>query len=154
MGIKIDSNIPLPEKRSKGAEALTTMAVGDSKDGGVGMGRIFQIFGPPSAGKTWLATQIMKNAQLMGGVAQFHDHEYTFQVPFAERSGLNPEFPWFNYKRPETWEESNTVALQTAYAIRKSKLLPPLAPIVIVFDSVAAMIPRSVLYDAKGKKRG
>jgi protein RecA len=137
-----------------GYEPLNDILSGNPKDGGFAMGRIYEIFGPSSSGKTWLATQIMKNAQKMGGVAGFHDHEYTFQLPFAERSGLNAAHPWFNYRRPETWEESNTIALQTAYAIRKSKLLPPLAPIVMVFDSVAAMIPRSVLYDPKGKKRG
>jgi protein RecA len=149
-----DPELEVPGWIDSGYEPLNMMLSGDPKNGGFAMGRIFEIFGPPSAGKTWLATQVMRAAQKMGGVAQFHDHEYTFQLPFAERSGLNPVHPWFSYRRPETWEESNTIALQTAYAIRKSKLLPPLAPIVIVFDSVAAMIPKSVLYDAKGKKRG
>jgi protein RecA len=151
---KPDEELEVPGYIDTGYEPLNKMISGDPKNGGIPMGRIIEIFGPSSSGKTWLATQIMRRAQEMGGVAQFHDHEYTFQLPFAVRSGLNGDYPWFSYRRPETWEESNTVALQTAYAIRQSKLLKPLAPIVIVFDSVAAMIPRSVLYDAKGKKRG
>jgi hypothetical protein len=38
----------------------------------------------------------------------FHDHELTFQVPFAKKFGLDDTPGLFNYKRPETWEQSNT----------------------------------------------
>jgi recombination protein RecA len=88
-----------------------------------------------------------------GGVAIFCDHEYTFQVPFAKKFGLIETFPQFTYKRPETWESSNNLALKAGEAIRKSKRLDANAPIVCVFDSVAAMIPKSQIYDSKGKER-
>jgi len=139
-----DEELEVPGYIDTGYEPLNDILSGDPKNGGIAMGRIFEIFGPSSSGKTWLATQIMKQAQVMGGVSLFMDHELTFQQPFAERSGLKTEFPWFIYKRPDTWEASNTMALQAADAIRKSKKLDPLAPIVVVFDSVAAMIPQSV----------
>jgi protein RecA len=139
-----DAELEVPGYIDTGYEPLNEILSGDPKNGGVAMGRIFEIFGPSSSGKTWLATQLMKQAQVMGGIALFMDHELTFQQPFAERSGLKTEFPWFIYKRPDTWEASNTMALQAADAIRKSKKLDPLAPIVVVFDSVAAMIPQSV----------
>jgi protein RecA len=139
-----DDELEVPGYIDTGYEPLNEILTGDPKNGGIPIGRIVEIFGPSSSGKTWLATQIMVAAQKAGGVAMFMDHELTFQQPFAERSGLNPNFPFFIYKRPPTWEESNTMALQAAEAIRKSKKLDALAPIVCVFDSVAAMIPKSV----------
>lgn len=139
-----DEELEVPGYIDTGYEPLNEILSGNPKDGGIPMGRIIEIFGPSSSGKTWLATQIMRRSQEMGGVALFMDHELTFQVPFAVRSGLNDQFPFFIYKRPDTWEASNTMALQAAEAIRKSKKLDPLAPIVVVFDSVAAMIPQSV----------
>jgi recombination protein RecA len=123
-------------------------------DGGLPMGRIIEIYGPSSSGKTLMATQALIAAQHAGGVGIFCDHELTFQVPFAKKFGLNDAFPFFTYKRPDTWEQSNTLALKAAEAIRGSKVLPENAPIVCVFDSVAAMIPQSMLQDSKGKERG
>lgn len=120
---------------------------------GVPYGRILEIFGPPSSGKTWLASQIMIAAQKAGGVAMFMDHEFAFDVNVAKRGGLNTDFPYWIYKRPETWEESNMIAMKAAQAIRSSKAIPDDAPIVQVFDSVAAMIPSSMLYDKDGKPR-
>lgn len=122
-------------------------------DKGLPGGRIIEMFGPPSSGKTLIATLAMKAAQDAGGVAGFSDHEYAYQLPFAQRLGLNSAFPYWMYKRPETWEESNTLALRAGEIIRKSKAIPDEAPIVWVFDSVAAMIPMSVRYDKDGKRR-
>lgn len=113
-------------------------------DKGLPQGRIVEIFGPSSSGKTLLATLAMLSAQKAGGVAMFNDHENTFQMPFAQRLGLSDKFPQWVYRRPRTWEESNTNALKACEAIRKSNAIDKSAPIVVVFDSVAAMIPKSV----------
>ena len=121
---------------------------------GVPGGRIVEMFGPPSSGKTLISTLIMIAAQKAGGVAGFCDHEYTYQMPFAKKLGLSDEFPHWIYRRPRTWEESNTLALKAGQAIREKKLIPDDAPIVWVFDSVAAMIPKSMLLDKDGKNRG
>lgn len=115
-----------------------------SFSGGIPKGRIIEMFGPSSSGKTALSTQLMIEAQRQGGIAIFLDHERTFDPRLAQRMGLKTEAPYFIYKKPKTWEESNTMAMKAAEAIRKNKLIPKEAPILIVFDSVAAMIPKSV----------
>lgn len=118
--------------------------ISGSYDGGLPYGRIVEMFGPPSSGKTALATQFMIAAQKAGGVAIFMDHENSFDVSLAVDMGLNIDFPFWIYKRPETWEESNMIAMKAAQTIRESKAIPDDAPIIAVFDSVAAMIPKSV----------
>lgn len=117
-------------------------------DGGIPRGRIIEMFGPSSSGKTAMSTQLMIETQRQGGIAIFLDHERTFDPFLAKRMGLNVEAPYFIYKKPKTWEESNTMAMKAAEVIRKNKLIPKEAPILVVFDSVAAMIPQSVF--AKG----
>ena len=124
------------------------------RDGGVPAGRITEIFGPSSSGKTALATKLMIEAQRQGGVAMFFDHERSFDAGMAERLGLSLEPGLWVYKMPQTWEESNTLMLQAAQAIRTAKIIPVEAPIVAVTDSVAACIPKSQLMDSKGKERG
>lgn len=132
---------------------LLNKIISGDYDKGLPGGRIVEMFGPPSSGKTLISTLAMKAAQDAGGVAGFSDHEYAYQLPLAKRLGLDDTFPRWMYKRPETWEESNTIALRAGEVIRKAKAIPEEAPIVWVFDSVAAMIPMSVRYDKDGKKR-
>ncbi len=132
---------------------LLNKIISGDYDKGVPGGRIIEMFGPPSSGKTLIATLIMQAAQKAGGVAGFNDHEYSYQLPFAKRLGLDDTFPRWIYRRPETWEESNTLLLKAGEAIRKSNQIAPDAPIVWVCDSVAAMIPKSVLFDKDGKRR-
>lgn len=132
---------------------LLNKIISGDYDKGLPGGRIIEMFGPPSSGKTLISTLAMKAAQDAGGVAGFSDHEYAYQLPLAKRLGLDDTFPRWMYKRPETWEESNTIALRAGEVIRKAKAIPEDAPIVWVFDSVAAMIPMSVRYDKDGKKR-
>jgi protein RecA len=113
-------------------------------DGGLPYGRICEIYGPSSSGKTIIATKLMISAQQNGGVAIFMDHENSFSVDLAVAMGLKTDHPFWLYKRPQTWEESNTKAMQAITLIRESKAIPEDAPIVVVFDSIAAMVPRSV----------
>lgn len=114
-------------------------------DGGIACGRITEMFGPSSSGKTAIAMKLMIEAQKAGGVAMFMDHERSFDLGMAKLNGLNDAFPKWIYQQPRTWEESNKVAAVAAKTIRASKAIPPEAPILVVFDSIAAMIPRSVL---------
>lgn len=138
-----DENQGVSNWLDTGYEPLNEIICG-KPDGGVPYGRIVEIFGPPSSGKTALAVKLMIEAQKAGGVVIFLDHERTFQLDLAKSMGLNDEFPHFIYKRPKTWEESNNIAMKTAEIIRSKKLIPDDAPIVAVADSVAAMIPQSV----------
>lgn len=116
-------------------------------------GRMGEIAGPSASGKTLLATLAMIATQRAGGIAIFIDWEQAFSIPLAEMLGLNTKFPYFVYKRVATWEEGNTVAMKTAEAIRKQKLIDPDAPITMVCDSIAASVPKSMMYDAKGNRR-
>jgi recombination protein RecA len=116
-------------------------------------GRMGEIAGPSASGKTLLATLAMIATQRAGGIAIFVDWEQAFSIPLAEMLGLNTKFPHFIYKRAATWEEGNTIAMKTAEAIRKQKLIDPEAPITMVCDSIAAAVPKSMMYDAKGNRR-
>lgn len=112
-------------------------------DRGIPFGRIVEIFGPSSSGKTALATMLMVKAQQAGGVAGFMDHERSFNVDMAKSFGLNDQLPFWIYKRPKTWEESNMLMAKAAQAIRESKGIPDSAPILFVLDSIAACVPKS-----------
>jgi protein RecA len=114
-------------------------------DGGLAFGRLYEFYSPSSAGKTALAVQIMIEAQRMGGIAIFEDYERTFEVVVAESNGLSTRSPFWHYKRPKTWEEGNDHAIKMVSTIRRSKLLPRNAPIIVVQDSIAAAIPQSML---------
>lgn len=122
-------------------------------DGGLPFGRMVEMMGESSSGKTALATEWMVQAQKMGGVAGFIDWERSFDVGLAKGFGLNDERPYWLYHKAQTWESGNTWAAKACQAIRKSKAIPAEAPILFVFDSIASAIPASMLYDAKGNKR-
>ena len=116
--------------------------------GGFGVGRLYEIFGPASCGKTYLATMLMIEAQKMGGIAGFSDHERSFEDGLANKLGLNTDkgIHWI-YKRPETLEESFDTAIEAMTVIREHKLIADDKPIVWAFDSIASMIPHSVLWE-------
>lgn len=130
---------------------LNKMISGDPTRGFAG-GRMYEIAGPSASGKTLLATQAMISAQRAGGCAIFIDWEQTFNQEFATRLGLNCSAPHFTYKRAETWEEGNTLAMKASQALRTAGL-PIEAPIVVVLDSIAAAVPKSQMYDSKGARR-
>lgn len=130
-------------------------ALSGSYDSGIPGGRLIEIFGPASSGKTFIATQIMIAAQKAGGIAGFSDHERSFEPNLAQSLGLeiDPNVGNFIYKRPQTFEESMQIAVTFCEQVRKQKLIADDAPLVWVFDSIASMIPHSKLYDDKGKRR-
>jgi protein RecA len=111
---------------------------------GLPYGRIAEIYGESGTGKTRVALELMLQVQKLGGVVGLSDHEFSWNAEYARKQGLIDEYPNFIYKTPDTWEESNMIACKVVETIRKEKLLPPEAPILWVFDSVAAMIPKSV----------
>lgn len=112
-------------------------------DGGLPFGRLVEMFGPSSAGKTALAAQWMIEAQKMGGIAGFTDWERSFSQDLAVEMGLNPERPFWLYNKARTWEEGNILAAKAVRMIRDSGAIPASAPILWVFDSIASAIPRS-----------
>lgn len=120
---------------------------------GLASGRIYEIAGPSASGKTLLATAAMIAAQRHGGMAIFEDWERAFNIEFAKQLGMVPDAPHFIYNAPETWEAGNTHAMRVAETVRQRKMIAPEAPIVVVFDSVAAAVPKSVMYDGKGNRK-
>lgn len=111
--------------------------------GGMPAGRLVEMFGPPSAGKTAIATNVMISAQKMGGFAMFNDHERSFHQGLGEKLGLSLDPNKWLFKTPRTFEQSVNDTLKVALAIRGGKYIPKEAPIVAVFDSLASMVPQS-----------
>jgi protein RecA len=119
--------------------------ISGSLDGGFPGGRIIEIFGMQSCGKTAIATHAMISAIEAGGVGHFEDHERSFDLQQARHLGLPKDTGRFIYQKPNTYEESITRILKTGQALREKKLIPDDAPYVAVIDSLAACIPASVV---------
>ena len=104
--------------------------------GGMGFprGRIIEVYGPESSGKTTLALHAVANAQKEGGVAAFIDAEHALDPAWAKRLGVNLEE--LLVSQPSSGEE----ALQIAEMLIKSNAVD-----IIVIDSVAALVPRAEL---------
>lgn len=117
------------------------------------VGRMVEIAGPPSSGKTAIATAAMAAAQKLGGIAGFMDHERSFSLKLAPRLGLDTTPGRLVYRKPETFEQSIAIFATAVKTIRDKKLIAPDAPICWVWDSLAAMTPHALLYDDKGKPR-
>ncbi len=100
--------------------------------GGIPRGRITEIYGPESSGKTTLALHIGANAQKMGGVAAFIDAEHALDVEYARKLGVDIEN--LLVSQPDTGEE----ALEIAEILVRSGAVD-----VIVVDSVAALVPKA-----------
>lgn len=122
-------------------------------DGGMPVGRIVEMFGPPSSGKTAISTRAMAAAQKMGGIAAFMDHERSFSMTLAPNLGLDTTPGKLVFKKPRTFEESLNIVIKLASAVREKGVIAKDAPICAVFDSLASMVPQSKLYDKDGKDR-
>lgn len=119
---------------------------------GFPVGRMIEIAGPPSSGKTAIATKAMAAAQAAGGIAGFMDHERSFSTVLAPKLGLDVSPGRFVFKKPRTFEESIQMCIIAAGHVRSKKLIAKDAPICWVFDSLASMVPQSALYEMKNGK--
>ena len=102
--------------------------------GGVPRGRVTEIFGPESSGKTTLSLSIIAQAQKRGGVAAFIDAEHAFDSDYARKLGVNLDDLLIS--QPDTGEQ----ALQICELLIQSNSVD-----VVVVDSVAALVPRAEL---------
>ena len=102
--------------------------------GGVPKGRIIEIYGPESSGKTTLALHIVAEAQRSGGFAAFIDAEHAVDPEYSKNLGVNTEELLIS--QPDTGEQ----ALEICETLVRSSALD-----VIVIDSVAALVPRAEL---------
>lgn len=102
--------------------------------GGLPRGRVTEIFGPESSGKTTLALQVIAEAQKKGGVSAFVDAEHALDVDYAKKLGVKTEDLLIS--QPDAGEQ----ALEIVETLVRSGAID-----VIVVDSVAALVPRAEL---------
>jgi recombination protein RecA len=107
--------------------------------GGIPRGRVTEIYGPESSGKTTLTLHIIANAQRMGGVAAFIDAEHALDIYYAEKLGIDVEN--LLVSQPDTGEQ----ALEIAEVLVRSGAVD-----VVVIDSVAALVPRAEIEGEMG----
>jgi recombination protein RecA len=137
------SIIQLDGSFSAAKDGISTGALSlDLALGGVGIprGRIVEIFGPESSGKTTLALHVIASAQRADGVAAFIDAEHALDPSWMKRCGVNPET--LLVSQPDSGEQ----ALEIADMLVRSNAVD-----VIVIDSVAALIPKSELEGEMGQ---
>ncbi|RBP49317.1 recombinase RecA [Arenicella xantha] len=118
-----------------GIEAIPTGSLGLDIALGIGglpKGRVIEIYGPESSGKTTLTLQVIAEAQKMGGTAAFIDAEHALDPKYAERLGVNIEE--LLVSQPDTGEQ----ALEITDMLVRSAAVD-----VIVIDSVAALTPKA-----------
>ena len=129
------SVMKLGEFKAMEVEAIPTGAL--SLDialgiGGVPRGRIIEVFGPESSGKTTLALHVIAEAQKAGGEAAFIDAEHALDPVYAKKLGVDIDN--LIVSQPDTGEQ----ALEITEALVRSGALD-----VIVVDSVAALVPKA-----------
>ena len=107
--------------------------------GGIPRGRISEIYGPESSGKTTLCLQVIANAQRLGGIAAFVDAEHALDVRYARKLGVDVDN--LLVSQPDTGEQ----ALEIAEVLIRSNAID-----VIVIDSVAALVPRAEIEGEMG----
>jgi protein RecA len=107
--------------------------------GGVPRGRVIEIFGPESGGKTTLALHIVAEAQKQNGLAAFIDAEHALDVSYARKIGINTDDLLIS--QPDSGEQ----ALEIAETLVRSGALD-----VLVVDSVAALVPKAELEGEMG----
>jgi recombination protein RecA len=107
--------------------------------GGIPRGRITEIYGPESSGKTTLALHVAASAQRLGGVAAYIDAEHALDVEYAKKLGVDVEN--LLVSQPDTGEE----ALEIAEILVRSGAVD-----VIVVDSVAALVPKAEIEGEMG----
>ena len=108
--------------------------------GGVPKGRIVEIYGPESSGKTTLALHIVAESQKLGGIAGYVDAEHALDPVYAKKLGVNIDELYIS--QPDDGEQ----ALEIAEAMVRSAAID-----VVVVDSVAALVPRTEIEGEMGQ---
>jgi len=107
--------------------------------GGLPRGRVIEIYGPESSGKTTLCLHVVAEAQKRGGIAAFIDVEHALDPAYARKIGVDVDNLYIS--QPDTGEQ----ALEIAEALVRSGALD-----VVVIDSVAALVPRAEIEGEMG----
>lgn len=110
--------------------------------GGYPRGRIIEIYGPESSGKTTLAIHAIAEAQKLGGIAAFIDAEHAFDRFYAQKLGVDVDNLWIS--QPDSGEQ----ALEIADQLIRSSAID-----ILVVDSVAALVPKSEIEGTMGENK-
>jgi len=135
MRLGVDTVLPGVQSISTGALSLD-IALGV---GGVPRGRIIEIYGPESSGKTTLALHIAAEAQKTGGIVAFVDAEHALDIHYARKLGVRTDD--LLVSQPDTGEQ----ALEITEVLVRSGAID-----VLVVDSVAALVPRAEIEGEMG----
>jgi recombination protein RecA len=125
----------MDEKEKVRVEAVPTGAINLDAAigvGGIPRGRVTEIYGPESSGKTTLCLHVVANAQKMGGVAAFIDAEHALDTEYARKLGVDVESLLIS--QPDTGEQ----ALEICEILVRSGAVD-----IVVVDSVAALVPKA-----------
>jgi recombination protein RecA len=132
----------LGQREVTGIAAISTGSIGVDAALGVGgmpRGRIVEIFGPESSGKTTLSLHVIAEAQKLGGLAAFIDAEHALDAEYAKKLGVDVDN--LLVSQPDSGEQ----ALEIAEMLVRSGAID-----IIVIDSVAALVPRAELEGEMG----
>ncbi len=135
----------MSDEKVEGVEALSTGSLGLDIALGIGgfpIGRIIEIYGPESSGKTTLAIHAIAQAQKKGGMAAFIDAEHAFDRFYAEKLGVDTEN--LLIAQPDDGEQ----ALEIADNLIRSGAID-----IIVIDSVAALVPKAEIEGDMGESK-
>jgi recombination protein RecA len=127
----------LGDHKSEDVPVISTSSIGLDAAVGVGglpRGRVIEIFGPESSGKTTLALHVVAQAQKAGGIAAYIDAEHALDAVYAEKLGVNINDLFVS--QPDSGEQ----ALEITESLVRSNAVD-----VLVIDSVAALTPRAEL---------
>ena len=139
------SIMKLGEEKIEDIAVISTGSIGLNAALGVGgypRGRVIEIYGPESSGKTTIALHAIAEAQKSGGIAAFIDAEHAFDRFYAEKLGIDVENLWIS--QPDHGEQALEI---TEQLIRSS------AVDIVVIDSVAALTPKAELEGDMGESK-
>ena len=135
--MRLGNDEPLPDVAAIPTGALSLdLALGV---GGVPRGRVIEVFGPESSGKTTLALHIVAEAQKLGGIAAFVDAEHALDIGYARKLGVKTDD--LLVSQPDTGEQ----ALEIAEMLVRSGAID-----ILVIDSVAALVPKAEIEGEMG----
>jgi recombination protein RecA len=139
------SIMKLGEEKIEDVSVIPTGSIGLNAALGVGgypRGRVIEIYGPESSGKTTIAIHAIAEAQKNGGIAAFIDAEHAFDRFYAEKLGVDVENLWIS--QPDSGEQALEI---TEQLIRSSAID------IVVIDSVAALTPKAELEGEMGDSK-
>lgn len=133
------------EKAARSVEVISTGSIGLDTALGIGglpRGRVVEIYGPESSGKTTIATHVIAEAQKKGGICAIIDAEHAFDSSYAQKLGVDVDNLYIS--QPDYGEQALEIA---------DRLILSGAIDVLVVDSVAALVPKSELEGEMGDSK-